>query len=311
VEEEEGVPFLRGWVRVEGTGTARRGVEWSTATVDLRKEEEKKRGGRASPHNHTKPTNPNQPKQNKQKKMHKLHTHPPPHTHHTHHYPAKITARSVQHIGLATGEIFHAHISRGKMGEARGWSVTAISTLTDGVVAAWADGTIRIIRKNGNEIKWKGRGIVLAIATTILETGTEIIALATTNATITIHGTTHGTPEIPLITLLGHTDWVRAIAFNTYTATPENSYHTQTGCQDGDVYLASASQDRYIRLWRFTKAENYKEVDLLRNTEAHMFETEGEQYVALLDAVLMGHDDWVNSIEWAPHFTTIGKHISR
>ncbi|TPX42065.1 hypothetical protein SeLEV6574_g05783 [Synchytrium endobioticum] len=65
-------------------------------------------------------------------------------------------------------------------------------------------------------------------------------------------------PEFtPLLTLHGHKDWIRAVDIATYT-TPISSYSTigTSHCNDGDLILASASQDKYIRLWKITPTSN-------------------------------------------------------
>jgi elongator complex protein 2 len=50
--------------------------------------------------------------------------------------------------------------------------------------------------------------------------------------------------------LQGHDNWVRDLAFATFTATDENTINNSF--QDGDLMLASASQDKYIRLWKIS-----------------------------------------------------------
>ncbi|KAI9593713.1 WD40-repeat-containing domain protein [Syncephalis fuscata] len=123
--------------------------------------------------------------------------------------------------------------------------------------------------------------------------------------------------------LQGHTDWIRDLQFvqADNTETPE-------------LLLASASQDRYIRLWRLSsivaeseeKAENKIEqvdameslLDTLRktalgdgaqlSTQAFLFELSDSlkshedqlRFSVMLEAVLQGHDDWVYSVCWHP-----------
>ena len=49
----------------------------------------------------------------------------------------------------------------------------------------------------------------------------------------------------------GHDNWVRSLAFATYTGTQQNeTTATNHTLKQGDLMLASASQDRYIRLWK-------------------------------------------------------------
>jgi elongator complex protein 2 len=51
-------------------------------------------------------------------------------------------------------------------------------------------------------------------------------------------------------TLQGHDNWVRDLAFATYTGS-ENT-HANNLFQKGDLMLASGSQDKYIRLWKIS-----------------------------------------------------------
>lgn len=52
-------------------------------------------------------------------------------------------------------------------------------------------------------------------------------------------------------TLTGHDNWVRDLSFATYTASEENT-HANNIFEEGDLMLASASQDKYIRLWKIS-----------------------------------------------------------
>lgn len=52
-------------------------------------------------------------------------------------------------------------------------------------------------------------------------------------------------------TLTGHDNWVRDLSFATYTASEENT-HANNIFEEGDLILASGSQDKYIRLWKIS-----------------------------------------------------------
>lgn len=116
--------------------------------------------------------------------------------------------------------------------------------------------------------------------------------------------------------LAGHTDWVRCLSFGTMN--------------NGDVMLASGSQDKYIRLWCCSKVREDAKLscfledsvieslstDLLTSLEESMgfgaatrlttkahsfFSPNGQyQYTFNLEAILIGHEDWVLSLAWAP-----------
>ena len=62
-----------------------------------------------------------------------------------------------------------------------------------------------------------------------------------------------------MLTLAGHKDWIRAIDFATYTK-PSSSSLSENGTShfnDGDLILASASQDKYIRLWKVASSSSH------------------------------------------------------
>lgn len=98
-------------------------------------------------------------------------------------------------------------------------------------------------------------------------------------------------PELQA-TLSGHDGWVRSLALVR-----------ETDQLDSDLLLASASQDKYIRLWRIKKESNTsgESTGLLADmvsTKNHKLKTALGQYKLTFDALLLGHDDWVYSIRW-------------
>lgn len=52
--------------------------------------------------------------------------------------------------------------------------------------------------------------------------------------------------------LQGHDNWVRSLAFATYTGDDEEATGTNHTLRHGDLMLASGSQDKYIRLWKLS-----------------------------------------------------------
>lgn len=85
------------------------------------------------------------------------------------------------------------------------------------------------------------------------------------------------------IKLTGHENWVRSLDF-----CPQ---------ENNELVLASASQDRYIRLWRFSRQS--VEENPLKSGLSTKVQHVGS-YTVFFEALLMGHDDWVLSIQWDP-----------
>ena len=100
-------------------------------------------------------------------------------------------------------------------------------------------------------------------------------------------------------TLTGHEGWIRSIDI-TWEDQPERS----------DLLVASASQDKYIRLWRVHQGTDLPttltdSVDTLAgsvgrslSSKAHGFVTGGLNYSLTFEALLLGHEDWVYSAKW-------------
>jgi elongator complex protein 2 len=73
--------------------------------------------------------------------------------------------------------------------------------------------------------------------------------------------------------------------------------------------IASGSKDKYIRIWKLSESTLQHDFDVLQkeidgiqlSTKAHLLNVGNTDYSILLDAVLIGHDDWVHSVSWQPY----------
>ena len=100
-------------------------------------------------------------------------------------------------------------------------------------------------------------------------------------------------------TLVGHEAWVRSLAMTQVSDQP-----------DSDLLLASASQDKYIRLWRIhkedqdstavdqEKASMTKSFEKLLSNKAHKLGTSKASYSVTFEALLLGHEDWIYTVSW-------------
>lgn len=86
-----------------------------------------------------------------------------------------------------------------------------------------------------------------------------------------------------------HEDWIRCLDF--------------TNDVNGDLLMASASQDSFIRLWRISqKLDANKELSTDDNpiqVEERTFKVAESTFVLSLESVLQGHENWVYSVNWS------------
>ncbi|CAG8651828.1 27661_t:CDS:10 [Gigaspora margarita] len=194
----------------------------------------------------------------------------------------------------------------------------------------------------------------MALALSYLpESKIPMLACGSTNKKILLYIQNDGV-FIPSLTLQGHENWIRSLSFATYTALPlsngtitsstsDSTIQEQYKLKDGDLLLASASQDKYVRLWRVSyngevsgsfdneevtngKSKEKKSLkELLENlpddtmdtlyvqlhTKAHIIDVDmssiKKRYSVMFEALLMGHDDWVYSVCWQPPTSIMDK----
>lgn len=109
-------------------------------------------------------------------------------------------------------------------------------------------------------------------------------------------------PEFQLqATLSGHEGWIQSLHFARESDAP-----------DSDLILASASQDKYIRLWRFHQGKELPAAaangtDQLMgaflpgkspSNKAHRLQAAEDHFSVTFEALLLGHDDWIYSAKW-------------
>lgn len=109
-------------------------------------------------------------------------------------------------------------------------------------------------------------------------------------------------------TLSGHEAWIRSLDFTREKHSP-----------DSDLLLASASQDKYVRLWRIhrgtelpAQAATASDPSLgaylpgkSPSNKAYRMKVGEVHYSITFEALLFGHEDWIYSAKW--HFGAEGK----
>lgn len=101
-------------------------------------------------------------------------------------------------------------------------------------------------------------------------------------------------------TLMGHEAWVRSLAITQESNEPSS-----------DLLFASASQDKYIRLWRIHKEEQSRTTlgdgkngmtgsfEKLLSNKSHKLVTSKASYSVTFEALVLGHEDWIYTVYWS------------
>lgn len=193
-------------------------------------------------------------------------------------------------------------------------SVNCIAVLarSNVIASGAADATVRIWTLNASEsnvgvellqtIQISPRFFPLALALDHLGTfGALILAVGGTKSLVQIYIAEEKKQTNPFslqAVLPGHEGWIRSLDFVT---------ERSPGCND--LLLASASQDKYIRLWRVHEAREPPTVgsvqySLLRtpgkllSNKDHQFKATGIPYSLTFEALLLGHEDWIYTVSW-------------
>ncbi|KAF2126899.1 WD40 repeat-like protein [Dothidotthia symphoricarpi CBS 119687] len=138
----------------------------------------------------------------------------------------------------------------------------------------------------------------LNLALANLDESSIVLAVAGTRSTIQIF-VSQDTQFKLSGTLTGHEGWIRALAF-----TRESSDETS------DLLLASASQDKYIRLWRIHRGDELPATSSALNdpalggfgkslsNKAHWIDSTAAKHSITFEALLLGHEDWIYTASW-------------
>ncbi|GAO17165.1 hypothetical protein UVI_02031040 [Ustilaginoidea virens] len=151
------------------------------------------------------------------------------------------------------------------------------------------------------------RFLPLAVSISMLDRDSLILAAAGTRETVQIFTADLKASAIRFdlqATLHGHEGWVRSLSFAK-----------EPGKADGDLLLASASQDKYLRIWRVRRGREPPAIPASGSdpisgaflpgrspsNKAHMLRAGGKDFSVTFEALLLGHEDWIYSARWHAH----------
>ncbi|KAF2123184.1 RNA polymeras-like protein II Elongator subunit [Lophiotrema nucula] len=191
-------------------------------------------------------------------------------------------------------------------------AVTRIATLpgSDVFATGASDGTVKIWKLVHDQdfasleaellqtITLSPKYFPMTISLATLDETSIVLAVGGTKSTIQIFISKDTQFELAA-TLTGHEGWIRALDFTRET-TKEGS----------DLLLASASQDKYIRLWRVHRGEELPAISNALSdpalgvlgkslsNKAHRIKSATAKYSITFEALLLGHEDWIYTASW-------------
>ena len=122
------------------------------------------------------------------------------------------------------------------------------------------------------------------------------LAVAGTKSTVQVYISSENKAFELQAILTGHEGWIRSVSISKETTSSES-----------DVLLASASQDKYIRLWRIRAREPRVFSEETSTTAAfeeslsnkrHKLKGSHGDYLLTFEALLLGHEDWIYTALW-------------
>lgn len=170
-----------------------------------------------------------------------------------------------------------------------------------------ADATIRIWRieslrvgitvQQVQSIQTTPRFYPLALALHSLGTGQDLVLAATgTKSIVQVYVASSNGIFCHQVTLPGHENWIRSLGITQ-----------ETNSADSDLLLASASQDKYIRLWRIRKGRpkadhrdhsSFVDLEQSLSNKEYKLKTSQNVHSISFEALLLGHEDWIYTVSW-------------
>ncbi|KAK9501757.1 hypothetical protein O3M35_012428 [Rhynocoris fuscipes] len=160
------------------------------------------------------------------------------------------------------------------------------------LVSASGDSSLKIWQRNGDEnhefnctetISLK-TGLCFCLKILMLSnTVTPVLAFATDSCQVHLYLLEETC--VKLTSLSGHEDWIRAIDF--------------INLGNGNMMLATSSQDTTVRLWKITESSEEVEDGTFKLAKIE-FQVDKIKFSVGLESVLCGHEGWVYGLQWAP-----------
>ncbi|KAF7897734.1 uncharacterized protein EAF01_008700 [Botrytis porri] len=154
--------------------------------------------------------------------------------------------------------------------------------------------------------------LALALSSLTGASDSLVLAVAGTKEIIQLHvlDAKAGSEFKYKATLSGHEGWIRSLEFTKESDSPTS-----------DLLLSSASQDKYIRLWRIHQGKELPAAATAADptfgafmpgkslsNKAHRFQAQELDFSATFEALLLGHEDWIYSTRWlSPSLTSSQK----
>lgn len=178
----------------------------------------------------------------------------------------------------------HAGPVTGVSGIEENADVIVVSCGADGQVRFWHLSADAVVKEQS--LKCPQNGLCLCVKLTRLPDSCLLLLCALSNCRIRCYGRAQPAGDLaPLIDLPGHADWVRSIdCFRTAEA--------------DRLWIASAAQDRSVRLWAVEKAPEEEVDDVLRPRQLRLCSEASTVFTVRVEAVLMGHEEAVTGAAW-------------
>jgi len=176
------------------------------------------------------------------------------------------------------------------------------------MVSGSADGTVKVWKLGPQPEMWpasphqvidlSGRLMPLSLGLQRLDERCTVLAIGSSRSLIHIYASDNESAFSHHTDLPGHEGWIRSLAF------------TNISVEHGDdMLLASASHDKYIRLWRFhpqrSPPADSDDIGSLQgllgclSNKAYAIKMVNVWYDITFEALLAGHEDWIFSVQWS------------